>query len=201
MIRDEDDEEFLNRASEFYPLANKSFEEVYELFMRELGDGVILFLKEDFSISDNMYVGRRNKFLERDGQEFINGNGAKIETLFENCNIVTVKWCWWSDQNTVDDFFDELDPPSQHQVRFDYGIEDELLQTIAIEAFRYPDAEFFMDFIRDIDEMLYDNGTQYRCTDEFAARLRQLMEAWSRVKIGPNDDAESIVERLGVDDS
>jgi len=199
MMCGEDDEEYLNRVKEMYPLANKTIEEVYEIFMNDLGSRDIYFVKEEYAVSDNQFCGRRNEVLDKDGEHFINGEGAEIKTLFKNFNVITVEWCYYSDQSDVDDFFDELDKPSRDQIIYGYGVEDEMLQGVIDHTFDVPNAEFFVELVKDMNDMLYDNGTRYQCSEEVAGKIIELMNAWSRVKAAPND-SERVIERLGVED-
>jgi len=172
---DEKAEKIIEKAKKLYPYANRSYGDVYTEFMEECKKGKLYFIKDEYQIDDNHFIGRRKSLVKKDDTFYIDGKTAPLKLLFPNCEISTIKWCIWSNQNSVDeDFFDDIDKPTLEQARDLFKVEDERLLSLLMEfgVMHWDCRDEIETIVREIDDI-----TNSHCSDATLKAARNLLEA------------------------
>lgn len=148
-------EKYLEKMRKKFPILQYTEQEALSNFYKDFEGKKMLFIKDSYDIDDNMYCGRREKLIEKEGEYFIDGNGAPIDVLFNGHHISKFSWCIWSNQSDIDgDFFDELDPPTSEDIKALYDLHTEELASIIPEFTASPNKEKMIRVIAEIDDVM-----------------------------------------------
>ena len=187
-------EEDPNGIKERYPLLNVPLDEAFKMFMDHFEDTEIFFVRDAYDIDDNNFIGRHHSIIEKDGTLFIDGNNAPIKTLFSEYKILEITWCVESDQNTMDEFFDELDPPILKDIEYIYGVHDDHLKKVAQNAFKYDDWDYYLRIINEVDDLVGDLENASN-NEQIARKTAEIIDLVEQSKNG-SIDVDGITERI-----